>query len=1059
MISVTDPERATQVRIIELLHDRLGYRFLGSLEDSRNHCLREDDLVAALVSRLGYSRKLATAAYRELKKTSTISGYDLYAANRDTYNLLKYGAKIPEDDGRVTTVHFIDWVHPENNDFAVAEEVTVKYPGRQERRPDVVLYVNGIALAVLELKKSAVSVGNGIRQCLSAQKGYFIDSFFATIQFCWAGNDSEGLRYGTTKTPEKYYLEWKGDGYGDFQDERDAIDPAIEAEAALCTSPLDKALVRLATKSRLLDLIENFVIFDGGVKKVCRYNQFYGIKRAQNRLAKHQGGIVWHTQGSGKSLTMVWLTKWILSHDPDGRVVVVTDREELDDQIEKLYKGVGEAVARTKSGKDLLDRLNRRDDRIVCSLVHKFGRRAKSDENEGATEEDLEQYVRDLKDSLPADFSPKGRVVVFVDECHRTHSGKLHQAMKTILPDAVFIGFTGTPLLRRDKKTSLEVFGGYIHTYKFKEGVRDGIVLDLRYEARDIPQEISSQDKIDAWFEAKTAALTERARARLKEKWGTMQKVYSSKGRLARIVSDIIFDFGIKPRLMASGRGTAMLVAEDVYTACKFYELFVQSGFTKCAIVTSYRPHPGELRTDVSNEEERTQALEKYEIYRKMVGLADDDVGDKLVQKVDAFEAEAKRKFKDEPGEMKLLIVVNKLLTGFDAPSCTYLYIDKHLEDHGLFQAICRVNRLDGDSKDFGYIVDYKQLFGNLTEAIETYSNSGAFAGYDPEDVDGFVKGVATDALTAFKAVLEILERMVDGVPAPKDLEAHLVYFCGIQGAQLVPEEKTRLLRLREKLYKETNRLLRAWGELKPRLQEAGVTQEEATRYEARVTFFASLKCEVGLRSGDALDLKMFEADMRHLIDTYIDAFDSKKLSDVDDFSLLDFIEKKEEESKGNADKADESAAETIENNFSAELVKKQLENPKYFERMSAILKMLIDQRKEETIKYQALLDKYKELARLARHPEEDPRYPDAVRKRAALRSLYDNCGEDAALAVKLDEAVVSSKEIGFRDDPVKQRRIQRAIYQALAEYVGDPGERMKKVMDVYALVAEQKEY
>lgn len=1059
MIGVNDPERATQVRVIELLHNRLGYRYLGSLEETKNHCLREDDLLAALVSRLGYSRKLATAAYRELKKVSTISNYDLYAANRNTYELLKYGAKIPEEDGRITSVNFIDWENPKNNDFAVAEEVTVKYPGRQERRPDIVLYVNGIALAVLELKRSAVSVGNGIRQCLSAQKGYFIDSFFATVQFCWAGNDSEGLRYGTTKTPEKYYLEWKDDGYEGFPDERDPLDPAIEAEVALCVSPLDQALIRLATKARLLDLIENFIIFDGGVKKICRYNQFYGIKRAESRLKKRQGGIVWHTQGSGKSLTMVWLTKWILSHDPEGRVVVVTDREELDDQIEKLYKGVGELVARTKSGKDLLDRLNRRDDRIISSLVHKFGRRGKNDENEGASEEDLNEYVRDLKSSLPADFSPKGRLVVFVDECHRTHSGKLHQAMKTILPDAVFVGFTGTPLLKRDKKTSLEVFGGYIHTYKFKEGVRDGIVLDLRYEARDIPQEISSQDKIDAWFEAKTAALTDRARARLKEKWGTMQKVYTSKGRLARIVSDIILDFSIKPRLMESGRGTAMLVAEDVYTACKFYELFVQNGFTKCAIVTSYRPHPSELRTDTSSEEEKTQALEKYEIYRKMVGLAEDDVGEKLVQKVEAFEAEAKRKFKDEPGEMKLLIVVNKLLTGFDAPSCTYLYIDKHLEDHGLFQAICRVNRLDGESKDFGYIVDYKQLFGSLTEAIETYSNSGAFAGYDPDDVDGLVKGVAADALTGFRAVLEILEQTVDGVRAPKDLEAHLVYFCGAQGAQLVPEEKARLLRLREKLYKETNRLLRAWSELKPRLSEAGLSPAEAAHYDVRVAFFASLKCEVGLRSGDALDLKMYEADMRHLIDTYIDSFDSKKLSDVDDFSLLDFIEKREDESKGSADKTDESAAETIENNFSAELVKKQLENPKYFERMSAILKMLIDQRKAEIIKYQALLDRYRELAQLVHHPEEDPRYPDAVRKRAALRSLYDNCGEDAELALKLDEAVIASKEIGFRDDLVKQRRIQRAIYQALEEYVGDTEARKKKVLEVYALVAEQKEY
>ena len=1057
MIHVDDSERVTQVRVLELFQNTLGYRYLGNLEKQKNHCLRKDDLIAALVHRLGYSKELATEAYGVLRKASTLISYDLYTANRDSYYLLKYGAKIPEDDGRVATVHFIDWEHPENNDFAIAEEVTVHYSGRNKRRPDIVLYLNGIALAVLELKQSGVSVANGIRQCISEQRGIFIDNFFATIQFCWAGNDSEGLRYGTTKTPEKYFLEWKADGYEAFQDERDPIDMGIELQAARCSSPLDKALVRMATKKRMLDLIEYFIIFDGGKKKVCRYNQFYGIKRAQARLAKRQGGIIWHTQGSGKSLTMVWLTKWILSTQSDGRVLIVTDREELDDQIEKLYKGVGEEVVRTKSGKDLLNRLNRHEDRIICSLVHKFGRRSKSDED-GMSDEDIETYVRELRNSLPEGFSPKGRITVFVDECHRTQSGKLHRAMKTILPDCTFIGFTGTPLLRKDKKTSLETFGSYIHTYKFKDGVRDGVVLDLRYEARDIPQEISSQEKIDAWFEAKTAALTERARVRLKERWGTMQKVYSSHGRLAKIVNDIIFDFNIKPRLM-DGRGTAILVAESVYTACKFYELFVQKGFTKCAIVSSYRPHQSELRTDTSSETERTEALEKYEIYRKMVGIGPDETGDKLIEKVENFEKEVKRKFKDEPAEMQLLIVVNKLLTGFDAPPCTYLYIDKHMEDHGLFQAICRVNRLDGESKDFGYIVDYKQLFGNLSTAIETYSGDGAFAGYDPEDIEGLIKGVAENVLTAFRVALENLERLVDGVSAPKDLEAHLVHFCGKQEMRLDPEERARLFRLRERLYRDCNCLLRAWSELKPRLSEVNISSEDAVHYEKRVTFFTDLKCEVGLRSGDALDLKMYEADMRHLIDTYIDAFDSKKLSELDDFSLMEFIEQKEYTPDEPKDKIDESAAETIENNFTAELIQKQNENPKFFEKMSSILAELIKQRQEGVVSYKALLEKYKNLLQQARHPETNVHYPEAIRSRAALRSLYDNYGENEALTIKLDNAVMSSKEVGFRDDVIKQRRIKKSIYQALADYVSDKDERIQMVEEVYTLVAQQKEY
>ena len=397
-----------------------------------------------------------------------------------------------------------------------------------------------------------------------------------------------------------------------------------------------------------------------------------------------------------------------------------------------------EQIVRSVSGRDLLDRLNHYGDRLLCSLIHKFGKKG------GEAEADYDRYIEELLAALPKDFSAKGEIVVFVDECHRTQSGKLHRAMKAILPSAVFIGFTGTPLLRKDKKTSLEVFGGYIHTYKFNEAVRDGVVLDLRYEARDIPQDISSQDKIDAWFETRTVGLTPRAKAKLKAHWGTLQKVFSSRSRLEKIANDIIFDFATKPRLM-DGEGNALLVAGSVYAACKYYEIFQSKGFHKCAIISSYEPNPGDVRTEAVSDEEDTEAFEKYEIYLKMVGLEPGAETKNIAGRVEAFEQEAKRKFVEEPANMKLLIVVDKLLTGFDAPPCTYLYIDKAMHDHGLFQAICRVNRLDGESKDFGYIVDYKQLFGDLSEAVNTYT-SGAFEDYDAEDVAGLLKDRTEEA-------------------------------------------------------------------------------------------------------------------------------------------------------------------------------------------------------------------------------------------------------------------------------------------------------------------------
>jgi type I restriction enzyme R subunit len=317
-------------------------------------------------------------------------------------------------DDAPRTVYFIDFTDATKNEFYIAEEVTVH--GDHTKRPDIVLYINGIAIAVIELKKSTVSVSNGIRQNLTNQKAHFIQPFFTTIQFCMAGNDSEGLRYGTIKTPEKYYLEWKQDGYTFNLDELDEYDLLIEEVCSGIANKLDSQLYAMFYKKRLLDLIHDFVIFDKGVKKVCRYNQYYAIKRAEHRMGKkHQGGIVWHTQGSGKSLTMVWMSKWLLSTDPNGRVLIVTDRDELDDQIEKLFKGVGEEIVRTKSGKDLINKLASEEHRLVCSLVHKFGKRGGE-----ASEQDYEKFAEEIRNSLPLDFEARGNFYVFVDECHRT---------------------------------------------------------------------------------------------------------------------------------------------------------------------------------------------------------------------------------------------------------------------------------------------------------------------------------------------------------------------------------------------------------------------------------------------------------------------------------------------------------------------------------------------------------------------------------------------------------------------------------------------------------------
>lgn len=579
MSNVGQRERPTQNRIVQFFQTDLGYRYLSNWQDRANNKNIEVEILVDWLKKRGVGETLINRVIRQLDTAAALGeGKKLYYANKAVYRLLRYGVKDKEGAGHLNeTVWLIDWNNPDENDFALAEEVSIK--GENKKRPDIVLYVNGIALGVIELKRSSVSVSEGIRQHLDNQKKEFIRNFFTTMQLVMAGNDTQGLRYGTIETPEKYYLKWK------------------EPLENTYTYKLDFHLSRLCNKVRFLQIIHDFVVFDMGIKKTCRHNQFFGIEAAKQHVERHEGGIIWHTQGSGKSLIMVWLAKWIRENVKEARVLIVTDRTELEEQIEKVFTGVEEEIYRSKSGADLVATLNQPNPWLICSLVHKFGRQSDS-KNDVATD----VFIAELIQSLPSDFKAKGNLFVFVDECHRTQSGKLHEAMTSILPEAMFIGFTGTPLLKKDKKRSIEVFGAYIHTYKFDEAVADGVVQDLRYEARDIDQTITSQKKVDEWFEARTRGLSRLAKTQLKQKWGTMQKVLSSQSRLQQIVNDILLDMDTKPRLM-DGYGNAMLVCSSVYQACKAYEMFSKTDLAgRVAIVTSFQPTAASIKGEETGE-------------------------------------------------------------------------------------------------------------------------------------------------------------------------------------------------------------------------------------------------------------------------------------------------------------------------------------------------------------------------------------------------------------------------------------------------------------------------
>ena len=1044
MGNVGDREAKTQKRVVEFFLNTLGYSYLGFWKDRDGNSNVEEEPLRAWLKRQGQDEKIIGKVLHELGKARALGGSKtLYDANREVYGLLRYGVKVKPDVGeRNITVWLIDWKNPDNNDFAVAEEVTVA--GEHTKRPDVVLYVNGIALGVLELKRSTVSVTEGIRQNLDSQKKEFIRPYYATVQLVMAGNDTEGLRYGVIETPEKYYLEWKEQA-ADWTPRSPGDIKYLSPWDDGSLTKLDCQLGWVCRKDRLLEIVHDFTVFDAGTKKTCRHNQYFGVRASQGHVNRREGGIIWHTQGSGKSLTMVWLAKWIREHVKDPRVLLITDRTELDEQIEKVFNGVSEDIYRTKSGADLVRVLNATEEWLICSLIHKFGA------GEELSDKDIDAFVQDIKKNLPRGFRAKGEIFVFVDECHRTQSGKLHEAMKALLPGAMLIGFTGTPLLKKDKQKSIEVFGPYIHTYKYDEAVRDGVVLDLRYEARDIDQNITSQEKIDQWFEIKTKGLSDLAKAQLKQRWGTMQKVLSSLDRLEKIVADILLDMETRDRLK-SGYGNALLVSGSIYAACRFFEMFQRTDLAgKCAIVTSYKPNPGDIKGEEAGEG-LTEKLRQYDIYRKMLAAHFGESEESAMYKVEKFEQEVKKRFIDQPGQMKLLIVVDKLLTGFDAPPATYLYIDKQMHDHGLFQAICRVNRLDGEDKEYGYVIDYKDLFKSLEKSIKDYTGE-AFEGYDAEDVAGLLKDRLAKGKERLEELREAVKALCEPVEPPKDTAAYVRFFCAIDSGdaeQLKDNEPKRVT-----LYKLVAALMRAYANLAFEMTEAGYSSAEAAEAKGDVDHYEKVREEVKLASGDYVDMKVYEPAMRHLLDTYIRAEESEKVSAFDDMTLVQLIVERGEDAvealPAGIRHNPEAMAETIENNVRRLIIDEMAVNPKYYEKMSQLLDALILQRKQEALNYRAYLAKIVDLTKKVSKPETQAAYPSSINS-PARRALYDNLGQDAALAVEVDTAIRIIKKDDWRGMRAKRIEVRNAIKSVLGD---DDG----LVDAIYKIAESQRDY
>ena len=933
-------ESKIQQNSINLLQN-LGYKFISREENLKLRGGKTSEVLfrEILTKKLGeinsyeykgkrykFSQSNVLKAVDELAGVSLNEG--LMVANERITNLLLLGTSLEEnlEDGtrRSFSFKFIDFENLQNNDFYVTEEFEVsrvsQSDSQKHRRPDLVLFINGIPIVVIELKKSSVSFENGIKQLEKEQGKDEIVHLFKYIQLTIAANGS-GARYGTTGTPFKFYSVWKE------QDEVKAKESLKSVINGRKVSALDMTLFALLSKDRLLRLIRHYIVFDKRMKKVCRYQQFFAIEETLKRVSAKKdgaraGGLIWHTQGSGKSLTMVMLTKLLKQIYINSKIIVVTDRIDLDGQIHETFENTDVKAGRASSGSDLIEKLQSGIS-VITTLVHKFEK-----------VKNQKVVIRD------------GDIFVLVDESHRTQGGDLHKAMKKALPLACYIGFTGTPLLKREKN-SFAKFGGEIHRYTIDDAVKDGAVLPLLYEGRYVGQEVLDPEGLTRKFDLISRELSDEAKRDLQQKWARFERVASSEQRLELIAVDI--NEHIKKTLKESGF-KAMLATQRKYDAIKYHEIFEEFGEIKSAYVIS------------SNEHEELEGGHKEYVAKAWQETI----------RGYGSEEEYLKHVKDEfvyGDEIDLLIVVDKLLTGFDAPRASTLYIDKQLKEHNLLQAIARVNRLY-DGKDYGYIIDYRGLLGELDQALTSYAS---LSGFDPEDITGAVIDVRSEIIKA-KTYYTHLDDLFSSVKFKDDLESYVTVLEDVQKRDDFKEWLSQFARA-FKLALSSEKISDI------------LSEEEIKTYKQRIKFYNELRKAVQLRYHEACDFGKYEAQMQKLLDTYVNAQGVNELTRLVNIFETEFDDEVQRVEGKNA------KADTIISAVSAVVKEKIDSNPAFYKSIAQQIQDIIDEYKAKRLSEEEKLAKAKLLKDLitgALKPNED-RYPKEFNGKKILFAIYDN--------------------------------------------------------------------